>query len=156
MQNLAEKQSELTLDSLMSMRRTELETLYRSSLPGQIPDGESRGVAAVSPGTKVGRVSQRLFSYVWKGKVFDRKEGALVNKILGARSVKAEVYAGKSWLDGRDSIIIDYSRTSRIAAVIRDEIRQVGPSLYLGFAYLRAPGNPQLLAFALDFSKTAP
>jgi hypothetical protein len=147
--------SELTLARLPTMSRAELEALYSRSGPGPIPDGESEGLAAVAPGTKAGGVSKRIFSVCWQGKIFDREKGELLNKTLLGRIVKAKVYVAESWLDGRDAIVIDYSKTSLLCAAVRDEIRQVGPALYLGFAYLRLPGRPQALMFALDFSKSA-
>ena len=54
-----------------------------------------------------------------------------------------------SWFDGRESIVLDYSRTSLIAHWIRDEIREVAPRLYLGIVYWN---HDKLINFALTFS----
>ena len=143
-----------SLAALMRMTRPQLEALYRRSEPGPIPDGESRGLASALPGTATGELSEAVFSVFWQGKVFDRTDGSLVNKILGfLKGVKARVFTGDSWFDGRPAILIDYRGTSWLCAAVRDEIRQVGPGLYLGFAYLRTPGRPRApLMFALDFN----
>jgi hypothetical protein len=39
-------------------------------------------------------------------------------------------------------LILDYSRTSRVYAQYRDEIRQVGPGLYLGVMHARTAPQP--------------
>ena len=141
-----------SLDTLLRRSRPELEALYRTLAPGPIPDGESRGVASALPGTAIGELSEIVCGLAWQGKVFDRAEGTLVNKILGLlRGVKARVYEGESWLDGGRSIVIDYKGTSWLCAGVRDEIRMVSPGLYLGFAYLRLPRPQAPLLFALEF-----
>lgn len=144
------------IQKLIDMKRPALEALYRESPPGPIPDGESNGVAAVGPGTPEGRITEALFSVFWHGKVFDRARGELVNRILFGRIVKAKVFLGPSWLDGKPSVIIDYRGQSWIAGAIRDEIRLVAPGVYLGFAYVRSPngGAPRAdIVFALDFNR---
>jgi hypothetical protein len=50
-------------------------------------------------------------------------------------------------VDGRPCIVIDYSKTSLIACLIRDEIREVAPGLYLGVVFL---GRMKILNFALS------
>ena len=52
----------------------------------------------------------------------------------------------QSWLDGKDTIVIDYSSTSILAKVIRDEIREVEPGVYLGKVWW---GKMRILDFAL-------
>ncbi|MGI8729918.1 MAG: hypothetical protein ACR2LK_08005, partial [Solirubrobacteraceae bacterium] len=63
----------------------------------------------------------------------------LLNRILpiGLRAVRAKVYREESWFDGKDAIILDYSKSSLLARGIRDEIREVAPGLYLGIVYVR-------------------
>lgn len=145
---------ESAAQKLLSRKRSDLEALYKASAPGQIPDGKSRGFAAVAPGTAAGGVSQALFSLFWHGKVFDRARGELVNRLTVGRLVKAKVFIGPSWLDGKPSVIIDYKGTSWVAGAIRDEIREISPGVYLGFAYVRdGDGDPRAdIVFALDFN----
>lgn len=141
--------------ALSSMKGDQLERIYSSSPVGETPDGESQGKAIVLPGTFCGKLTSWVCNKVWKGKVFDRKGGRLLNKILGLRIVKAAVFKGESWSDGKESIIIDYKWKSLVAFLIRDEIRAVKPGLYLGKAYIRLPFGMSFSAlyFALDFRK---
>jgi hypothetical protein len=82
--------------------------------------------------------------------VFDRAKGELKNKILpmGHKAIVAKVYKEKSWLDQKECIVLDYSKTSLIAHWIRDEIREVAPGIYLGIVYW---GKKKLIHFALKF-----
>lgn len=142
----------MTLDDLGRKTRPELDDLYRSSPSGPLPQGASRGRAIFFPGTFLTRPMAVLASGIWRGKVFDASKGTLRNKVLGLQLFQAKVYLGKSWMDGRDSVIIDYSETSLAVGFIRDEIRQVEPGLSLGIAYIRTKPKPTFgLYFALDF-----
>ena len=74
----------------------------------------------------------------------------LRNRILpfGLNAIIAKVYKDKSWLDGKECIVLDYSDTSLVAQWIRDEIRAIGPGLYLGKVYW---DDKRLIDFALEF-----
>ena len=122
--------------------------------PGPIPDGKSDGVASREPGTEFGRISQAVFGAFWEGKVFDRANGVLINRLRTGELIKAKVFYGDSWLDGKPAIIIDYEDTLAVAGFIRDEIREAAPGVYLGFAYEREQdGSARAnIVFALDFN----
>ena len=143
-----------TIKQWLGMSRAELDAIYRQAQPGQIPQGDTRGTAIVA-GSKLAKplawLARLLF---WKGKVFDlfppaHEQGILVNKItpFGWKFVVAKVYRDKSWLDGKDTIVIDYSKTSFLAKKIRDEIREVEPGVYLGKVWW---GKTRVLDFALN------
>ena len=72
-----------------------------------------------------------------------------MNRVLpfGLRAVAAEVRRGPSRLDGRECIVLDYSRSSLAARGVRDELRLVRTGLYLGRAYWR---GVRLADFALE------
>jgi hypothetical protein len=139
---------------LLDMRRKALEDLYRSLPAGPIPDGKSDGRASREPGTVFGKISEAVLGAFWQGKVFDRAHGQLINRLTTGEMVKAKVFYGESWLDGKPSIIIDYKDTSNIAGFIRDEIREAAPGIYIGFAYMRQQGGSAHadIIFALDFN----
>ena len=63
-------------------------------------------------------------------------------------AILAKVYKDMSWLDGKECIVLDYSDTSLVAQWIRDEIRTIGPGVYLGKVYW---DDTRLIDFALEF-----
>ena len=88
---------------------------------------------------------------VWQGKIFDPTGSSAVNRFFGLPIVRAQVYQDQSWLDGAPALVLDYSRTSRVYAQNRDEIRQVAPGLFLGLMYARTLPQPSLrMYFALE------
>jgi hypothetical protein len=135
------------------MSRRQLIDLYASSPAGPIPDGPARGVALILPGTpfaKAFALWTALFG--WQGKTFDAASARLVNRITPFRihAIAAQVYLGPSMLDDNPCIVLDYSKTSTVARSMRDEIRNVAPRRYLGFAYC---GRIRTIAFGLDFTR---
>ncbi|HSD67647.1 MAG TPA: hypothetical protein VLF95_13155 [Vicinamibacteria bacterium] len=136
---------------LLTMSQAQLDELFRDSPPGEIPDGEAKGTAIVAPGTTYTEdVAEFIGHFAWKGKTFDAAKGVLRNRILplGLNAIIAKVYKAPSWLDGKECIVLDYSDTSLLARWIRDEIRLIGPGLYLGKVYW---DKKRLIDFALKF-----
>ena len=136
---------------LLAMTQTQLDELFRASPPGDIPDGPAKGTAIIAPGTKYSeRIADLINHFGWQGKVFDAQKGVLKNKILffGLEAILARVYKDKSWFDGEECIVLDYSETSLLAHYIRDEIRLIGPGFYLGKVYW---GKERLIDFCLQF-----
>jgi hypothetical protein len=139
------------VQQLLKMSQPQLDELFTSSPSGAIPDGEATGTAIVAPGTTFSPKIARFISlFAWQGKIFDAEKGVLRNKILpfGLSAIIAKVYKEKSWLDGKECIVLDYSDTSLVAQWIRDEIREINPGLYLGKVYW---GRQRLIDFALQF-----
>jgi hypothetical protein len=150
------KQSEkqYTLDKWISMSRAELDEIYKKAKPGALPQGVTRGTAILGGGLMPRLFARAARAIAWQGKVFDVyspdcNSGVVVNKILpiGLNMIVAKTYRGESWMDGKDTIIIDYSDTSLFARQIRDEIREVEPGLYLGKVWW---GKTRVLDFALE------
>lgn len=140
-----------TVAQLMDMSQAELDDLFKASPAGDIPDGEAKGTAIVAPGTRFSdNIATMINHFSWQGKVFDAKKGLLKNRILafGLEAIVAKVYKGDSWLDGKECIVLDYSDTSLVAKWIRDEIRLIGPNMYLGKVYW---GEDRLIDFCLEF-----
>ena len=136
---------------LLGLSQAQLDELFTSSPPGDIPDGEAKGTAIVAPGTTYSAdIAEVIKNFGWQGKIFDAKKGTLKNRILvvGLQAIIAKVYKGLSWLDGKECIVLDYSDTSTVAGWIRDEIREVQPGLYLGKVY--GHGDKPLIHFALE------
>lgn len=140
-----------TVQRLLRLSQAELDSLFTASEAGPIPDGEADGTAIIAPGTQFSPEIATMVNYfAWKGKVFDAKAGELKNRILpfGLNAIVAKVYKDKSWLDGNECIVLDYSKTSLVAHWIRDEIRLIGPKTYLGKVYW---DKARLIDFALEF-----
>ena len=142
----------LTQNDLLDLSSAELDDLFRRSPAGGIPNGDADGKVLV--GSENDKVSDNVAwvakTLAWKGKVFNREKGDLKNKILpfGIKAVRAKVYKQASWFDGKETIVLDYSKTSFVARKVRDEIREVAPGLYLGLVYWE---KDKVLHFSLDF-----
>jgi hypothetical protein len=124
---------------LLKSSDSELQALFRASPSGDIPVGPLDGTAILAPGTVVSPLLAKLIWVImWRGKVFDPATHTLRNWISPLRLplVTAVVHKGDSWLDGNESVIIDYSKTSFVARGVHDEIRLIAPRLYLGIAWL--------------------
>ena len=144
---------------LQAQSKSELDELFKRSPAGPIPEGDSIGEAIICPGGWWTRLLARfVHALAWQGKVFTKNPdgpcATLVNKIsvAGAHLIVARVYHTSSWIDGRECIVLDYSKTSLFARKIRDEIRLVDPvtRLYLGKVWW---GKTRLVDFALVFPK---
>ncbi len=142
-----------TVQSWLSKSREELDEIYRNSEAGTIPDGDTQGTAILAGSQHAEFAAKVARALAWKGKVFDlfssdHHSGILLNKIspIGLRCIVAKVYRENSWLDDKETIVIDYSKTSFLARAIRDEIREVEPGVYLGKVWW---GKKRVLDFAL-------
>lgn len=136
---------------LMSMTQAQLDDLFKESPAGDIPNGPAEGTAIIAPGTAYSTpIATVINIFGWQGKVFDAAKGLLKNKVsmFGVEAIVARVYKDKSWLDGKECIVLDYSDTSIVAKYIRDEIRQIGPKFYLGKVYW---DKTRLIDFCLKF-----
>ena len=141
----------VTVPEMLKMSQTQLDDLFTQSPVGEIPKGEAKGTAIVAPGTTYTQdIANFINHFAWQGKVFDPAKGVLRNKIspFGLNAIIAKVYKGSSWMDEKECIVLDYSETSLVAQWIRDEIRQIGPGLYLGKVYW---SQKRLIDFALKF-----
>src|SRR5215472_18452813 len=146
--------TQMALDAkqLLKMTQQELDDLFRASPAGEIPNGQAKGTAIIAPGTVFSpEIAEFISFFAWQGKTFDGKRGVLTNRIsvLGFNAIVAEVYKDASWLDGKECIVLDYSKTSLVAHWIRDEIRLIAPNLYLGKVYW---DKSRLIDFSLEFS----
>lgn len=149
----------VTADELRSMSRRELDELFRSSPAGVVPRGPSRGTALILPGTVLDPLLRGLVRLlVWKGKKFrtDPDGSASLKNFISPLSLelfRAEVYPDESWFSEGPAVILDYSDSSILVRMIRDEIRQVGDGLYLGQVFL---WKKRVILFMLEFPTAVP
>ncbi len=142
-----------TVKTWLDKSRGELDQIYRDAAAGEIPTGDTQGTAILAGSLFAKSVATVARLFAWQGKIFDlfsadRQAGVLVNKVspFSLKLIVAKVYRDKSWMDDKETIVIDYSRTSLLARVIRDEIREVEPGVYLGKVWW---GKKRVLDFAL-------
>src|SRR5262245_12955468 len=136
---------------LLKMSQEQLDELFKQSPPGDIPEGAGAGAPVIFPGSWFAKFFAWLSRwFLWQGKTFDARGGSLRNLItpFSLPATKARVYKAPSWLDEKEAIVLDYSRTSLLAHWIRDEIREVAPGLYLGKVWW---GRRRLIDFIVSF-----
>ena len=136
---------------LLTMSQADLDQLFRSSPAGDIPTGEAKGTAIIDPGTELSEIAAKFIHiFAWHGKVFDPASGTLKNEILPipVKAIAAQVYKAPSWIDEKECVVLDYSKTSLLAEHIRDEIRLIAPGTYLGVVFW---DHSRLINFALQF-----
>jgi hypothetical protein len=132
-------------ESLAVLSPAQLEALYRQSPAGSLPQGWVRGTPLLRPGTAGAGVRSRVGRVFWQGKWFDSQSSTATNRFVGLPVISGRTGLGPSWLDGRPSLILDYNGTSRVYGPYRDEIRQVGPGVFLGLMYDRRIHPPRLV-----------
>ena len=154
------KSKEPILEQWLGLSRDQLDTIYKQAKPGSLPQGDTSGTAILAGGPLPKLFAKAANLVAWQGKVFDLftpefNSGVVVNKVspIGLNLIVAKIYRGTSWIDGKDTIIIDYSVTSLVAKQIRDEIREVEPGLYLGKVWW---GKTRILDFALETHQVIP
>ena len=136
---------------LINMSQAEIDELYKKGSVGEIPDGDSKGIAIIAAGTILTKVLAFISKlFIWEGKVFYRDQKFFLNKIppFGIRAFKGEIYRGDGWFCDGEAIILDYSKTSFIFQKVREEIREIAPGFYLAQVYW---GEKRISNFTLEF-----
>ena len=151
----------MTANRLLEMGAVQLDALFQDAPAGATPTGHGDGTILIFPGSLIAKpVAGILGRLCWHGKTFHPATRDLHNEIMpwGMRAIRAEVYEANSWLDERPCIVLDYSKSSKVAGWIRDEIREVAPGLYLGLVWGVGRifgGHKLVLRFALSFPREA-
>ena len=120
---------------------------------GPSPTAAAGGLCCWAPADcGPGLAAMVSYALLWRGKVVNARQGRLKNLIsaFSVQAIAAAVYQQDSWYDGKPCIVLDYSKTSFVARMIRDEIREIAPGVYLGLVFL---GRRHVLDFALDFTR---
>jgi hypothetical protein len=134
-----------TLRQLQRLRDHELERLFAQAEAPLPPVGYVRGQVLTLEGFRFPRVGVKLTGLVWKGKHFD-EEGRFINQWNCFKALHSRAAYGPSWFDGGPCLVLEYPPGTPLFANMRDEVRQVGPCLYLIRAYSRSP-QPQFRGF---------
>ena len=145
-----------TVDALTKLSPAMLDDVYRQGVAGCVPVGKVRGTALVSPGSPINPIASKVSRVFWQGKIFHDGGTSAVNRFVGVPIIAGQVYQGTSWLDGRPSLILDYEHTSKVYRKYRDEIRLVGPGLYLGLMHDRTTPDHRLkMYFAFETERSS-
>ncbi len=119
------------------------ETMFRDGIPDTTPVGPTRGTVLYADDGLLPRVKARLQGSVWKGKYF-HGDGTFTNRWAGGvRAGTAGTTVDSSWLDGQPSLTVQYPPTAPVFGNVRDELRQVGPGVWLGRSYDATTGRPK-------------
>ncbi|HKS08302.1 MAG TPA: hypothetical protein VJS13_02075 [Pyrinomonadaceae bacterium] len=160
----------LDLDALRRMTYAELDTLYRSArCPSAISElnGDTRGAMLAWRSPRTGPIAWWLRTYgassafPWEGKTFrdeveptswEPDQGRGINRVnfFGKRRwFPFKTRFAPSFLDGKPTFQLDYSGPANPQFIrsIVDEIREVGPGLYLGPAALNFRDRPRAVLF---------
>jgi len=156
----------LHLDYLLRLSADQLHALYTGSRVPRLSDvhGDLRGRMLAIPAlhatlARLPRAWASTSSFPWRGKSFqplseDRGEG--INRVVSDRFrlYRFETFIGKSRAGDFDAVQLDYDLPENPFFIrpIKDEIRELGPGLYLGQAWLAIGSRGPLLAlyFALE------
>lgn len=143
--------------SLLCLTQLELDRVYAAGRTSSIPHGTARGIAILSPGSRLTPLLARVARVIWQGKTFDARARTLFNRVLGVPAIRGRLYVAESWFDDGDAVIIDYQHTAPSFSRVRDEIREISPGLWLGRSYFRrADGRGSyMLSFGVDFGAPA-
>jgi hypothetical protein len=151
-----------TLDDLATLGPDELMELYVNARTPTLEelDGKMHGRMLAVPRLQKPHVKAWLdrFSrsrlFPWQGKTFSHEtanHGHGVNRLLGERVTwfRFHTYIGRSHAGDFDAVHLDYSHDGNppIVRKVQDEVREVGPSLYLGLAYLTLRDGEHLGCF---------
>jgi hypothetical protein len=137
------------ISDLKDLCLEQLQGLYATGTSGCTPAGCSRGEVLVMADTRHPRMKVRMANTVWKGKCF-AEDGSFINQWAGFRALHSCVAEGPSWFDGQPCIVMEYPPGTPLFANLRDELRQIGPCLWLGMFYDREPCPKFRGMFALE------
>jgi hypothetical protein len=157
-----------TLDDLAALTADELHVIYAEAASPTIAEvaGDLRGRMLAFNGLGHGLLARFLRAFAgwrrfpWRGKSFktlDAHHGEGINRVFGDRKPRRwfrfETKIGPSRAGAFDAFHLDYDNPGNpfFIRAIKDEIRRVGPGLYLGQAYLLTGQRARLvLYFALS------
>jgi hypothetical protein len=130
----------------MALRQTTpggWESLFREGVFDGGPVGPTRGTVLYADDALFPRLKARLQGTMWKGKVF-HGDGTFTNRwVGGVRAGTVGTAVEPSWLDGQPTLAARYSPSALVFRNVRDELRQVGPGVWLGRSYDATTGRPK-------------
>lgn len=142
--------TKLRLADLTSLSSAELHEAFLNGDVGEPPSGSLEGLG-LTAGPVGGSLSAAVLrtavrALVWRGKSLDPQAGTSVNLMtpFRLRLGPARTRIDSGVIDARPSLFVDFRPTTGLP--IHDEVRQVGPGLYLGLTFV---GSSPAAFFAL-------
>ncbi|CAN5411229.1 hypothetical protein BH10PLA2_BH10PLA2_03940 [soil metagenome] len=134
-----------TVCDLKQMNTCQLEALFASSSPGQMPSGWVPGELLILTDFPMPRLSESLARRYWQGKHIE-PDGSFINQFKYKQRFPSKAVIGPSLYDEKPAIVMAYPSGTPVFGNIRDEFREVSPGLYLGRIYSTAK-CPRFLGF---------
>lgn len=128
----------LTIADLKRLSQCELDRLFEEAGPGELPTGRARGRVLLMCDARLPKVRACLASSLWKGKEFDC-DGTFINQWPGFQALRGAGRLGNSEHDGKPCWILEYPPRTAVFGNTFDEMRQIGPGLYLARLYQLCP-----------------
>ncbi len=136
--------SALSAQRLIQMSGPELDALYRQGTSVGIPPGRVRGTAPAGAGNQAQRGPGARHAPDLAGQGVRAGRSVSREPLLRSADDPGPGFSRPELARRRPALVLDYSRTSRVYAQYRDEIRQVAPGLFLGLMYARTTPQPTL------------
>ncbi len=152
------------VDELKSLPAAELDELFRrastptvAKLAGEL-EGTSLATAALPLPQQFQDLINLIANKTWLGKTFmptGETTGKGFNRVVIGSELQTAFFNAKigPGRDGQTSLHLDYGVEQNLILLraLRDELRQVGPTSYLGKAFLQTPvAQPALFFFAVE------
>jgi hypothetical protein len=126
-----------SLDQLKCLSLEDLDRLFHCADAHSRPVGFARGCILVTAAAHP-KLRKCVAAATWQGKDF-AEDGRFINQWRGVRAIHSQAVCGTSWWDGKPCLILEYPPGTPLFANIHEEVREVGPGLYLVRAYERCP-----------------
>jgi hypothetical protein len=151
-----------TLDGLLALRPSELEPMYVNAKVPRLDEvgGDLRGRMLAWPVLTQGSALANFFrafasakSFPWKGKSFtpDEHRGEGINRVFTDRFrlFRFETFIGKSRAGDFDALQLNYDLPENpfFIRMIKDEIREIEPGVWLGQAWLKTKKSETLVLY---------
>jgi hypothetical protein len=127
----------------------QLQQIFAGGCSGSTPCGCVRGEVLYLAHTRAAKMKVRMANVVWKGKCFE-EDGSFINQWAGFKALHSVACEGPSWFDGKPCMVMEYPKGTPVFANMRDELRQVGPCLWMGMFFDREPCPKFRGFFALE------
>jgi len=127
------------LADLKKFSHCELARLFDQATVSAIPTGDFDGALLQVCDAKFPRLRVWGSNFTWRGKVIFCDAHFINRWIGGHKWIESHFEIGPSWWDGKPAIVGDYAPGTPVFGNTRDELRELGPGLYLGVIYDRCP-----------------